>query len=229
MTIKRAFTSARVIISPSIRGYSTAHSPTPRPPSIYAFWLSRMPDNVKWRSPEGLTALKSVVSARLPLWTTGLHPWQEEPIQRILDGEDVILCTATGDGNSALFLVPILCHLEASKYPDRFPGLRGSSARKSTGDCHNANKEAGKEHRASFTFIHSIFAHGVGLCRSTRCRSTSLLWPTTVKRSRAHALSSAVSLMKLPLFNIKLSASTRSTWTPTSGARFWTSLFFDRI
>ncbi|KAJ7627262.1 hypothetical protein FB45DRAFT_749306 [Roridomyces roridus] len=74
-----------------------------------------------WNSNEGIAALTSVVSARIPSWTTGLREWQIEPILRILDSEDVLLCTATGAGKSALFIVPILCHLEVAAHPELYP------------------------------------------------------------------------------------------------------------
>ncbi|KAJ7059061.1 P-loop containing nucleoside triphosphate hydrolase protein [Mycena amicta] len=83
-----------------------------------------MPPNLSWSTPEGLTTLKSVVRSRIPAWSNGLRPQQEEPILRILDGSDVLLCTATGAGKSALFIVPIFCHLELSAHPEKHPRYR---------------------------------------------------------------------------------------------------------
>ncbi|KAJ7218596.1 P-loop containing nucleoside triphosphate hydrolase protein [Mycena pura] len=83
-----------------------------------------MSEELPWMSPAGATALKSIVATCLPSWKAGLHPWQEEPILRILDGQDILLCTATGSGKSSLFMVPILCHQEVHKQPHLYPGLR---------------------------------------------------------------------------------------------------------
>ncbi|KAJ7032628.1 hypothetical protein C8F04DRAFT_1396488 [Mycena alexandri] len=47
----------------------------------------------------------------------------------ILDGEDVLSITATGDGKSALFAVPIIVLLEVAKNPAMYPGF-GDRARK---------------------------------------------------------------------------------------------------
>ncbi|KAJ7270715.1 P-loop containing nucleoside triphosphate hydrolase protein [Mycena haematopus] len=80
-----------------------------------------MPQITSWTSPEGEAALKTIVASEIPAWTNGLRDRQTQPILRILDGQDVLLCTATGDGKSALFMVPIICHLTISKSPDRFP------------------------------------------------------------------------------------------------------------
>ncbi|KAF8174177.1 P-loop containing nucleoside triphosphate hydrolase protein [Mycena galopus ATCC 62051] len=75
-------------------------------------------------STEGAAALKLIVASEIPEWKNGLRDRQVEPISRILDGQDVILCTATGDGKSALFIVPILCHIAVSKSPEIFPKFR---------------------------------------------------------------------------------------------------------
>ncbi|KAJ7204742.1 P-loop containing nucleoside triphosphate hydrolase protein [Mycena pura] len=83
-----------------------------------------MPDLVSWHSVEGAATVKAIVKARIPSWKDGLRLQQEEPILRILDGQDVLLCTATGAGKSALFTVPIICHQELAKYPSRYPNFR---------------------------------------------------------------------------------------------------------
>ncbi|KAJ7207764.1 hypothetical protein B0H12DRAFT_1243083 [Mycena haematopus] len=62
-----------------------------------------MAELATWRSPEGQETLKSIVAAKIPVWKDGLRERQVQPILHILDGQDVILCTATGDGKSALF------------------------------------------------------------------------------------------------------------------------------
>ncbi|PBK64862.1 P-loop containing nucleoside triphosphate hydrolase protein [Armillaria solidipes] len=82
-----------------------------------------MASQILWTDPEGLETIRRVVSKRIPDWKQGLRPFQEQPITLILNGEDLLLCTATGDGKSALFTVPILCHLEVSSLPDSYPKL----------------------------------------------------------------------------------------------------------
>ncbi|KAK0211922.1 hypothetical protein IW262DRAFT_1412454 [Armillaria fumosa] len=57
---------------------------------------------VSWNDPEGIQAVKDVVAKRIPTWKDGLRPFQEQPIIYILNGEDVVLCTATGDAKNAL-------------------------------------------------------------------------------------------------------------------------------
>ncbi|PBK93655.1 hypothetical protein ARMGADRAFT_904052, partial [Armillaria gallica] len=76
-----------------------------------------------WKDREGLRTIKIAVAKRIKAWKDDLHPFQEQPIVYILNGEDVLLCTVTGDGKSALFTVPILCHLEVSQYPEEYPSL----------------------------------------------------------------------------------------------------------
>ncbi|KAF8202010.1 P-loop containing nucleoside triphosphate hydrolase protein [Mycena galopus ATCC 62051] len=88
-----------------------------------------MPDFATWRSPEGEAALKTIVAAKIPIWKDGLREQQVQPILHILDGRDVILCTATGDGKSAVFTVPIICHMAVNEAPTDFPKFRGIRAR----------------------------------------------------------------------------------------------------
>jgi hypothetical protein len=57
------------------------------------------------------------LAAKIPIWKNGLRERQVQPIVHILDGQDVILCTAAGDGNSAIFTVSIIRHLAVSEAP----------------------------------------------------------------------------------------------------------------
>ncbi|KAJ7328879.1 P-loop containing nucleoside triphosphate hydrolase protein [Mycena albidolilacea] len=84
-----------------------------------------MTESVTWRSPDGENSLKSIVASKIPSWKNGLHEQQAQPILHILDGLDILLCTATGSGKSALFTVPILCHLAVSEAPQQFPKFSG--------------------------------------------------------------------------------------------------------
>ncbi|PBK85536.1 hypothetical protein ARMGADRAFT_897903, partial [Armillaria gallica] len=76
-----------------------------------------------WKDPEGLQTIKIIVTKCIKAWKDGLHPFQEQPIIYILNSEDVLLGTVTGNGKSALFSIPILCHLELSQYPEEYPLL----------------------------------------------------------------------------------------------------------
>ena len=40
-----------------------------------------------------------------------------------MDGEDLALFTATGDGKSVFFCVPIAVHNEVAKNPEPYPGV----------------------------------------------------------------------------------------------------------
>ena len=74
----------------------------------------------RWRDPEGLATINTIVKNLIPKWTNGLHPVQLEVVSAILDGEDVLCCTATGDGKSAAFSIPTLVLLEYKRTPGTF-------------------------------------------------------------------------------------------------------------
>lgn len=57
----------------------------------------------------------------IPKWNNGLHDVQLELVSAILNGQDVLCCTATGDGKPAAFSVPSLVLLEYNKHPDVYP------------------------------------------------------------------------------------------------------------
>ena len=54
----------------------------------------------------------------IPTWTNGLHAVQLELVSAILDGKDVLCCTATGNGKSAAFSVPTLVLSEYNQHPE---------------------------------------------------------------------------------------------------------------
>ncbi|KAF7311150.1 Chromo domain-containing protein [Mycena chlorophos] len=89
------------------------------------------PNDLKDSTPPDLSDIVShdtaTHSAAYPAGRYGLRKRQEELILRILDGSDVLLCTATGSGKSALFTVPILVHLELSQHPELYPSFAGWS------------------------------------------------------------------------------------------------------
>ncbi|THU97044.1 hypothetical protein K435DRAFT_857951 [Dendrothele bispora CBS 962.96] len=76
-----------------------------------------MPPPISFLSNEGLQTLKTITRTNIPQWTEGLRPFQLQSIPLILENQDVFAITATGDGKSALFAVPILVHQELSKIP----------------------------------------------------------------------------------------------------------------
>ncbi|KAJ7210266.1 P-loop containing nucleoside triphosphate hydrolase protein, partial [Mycena haematopus] len=73
----------------------------------------------------GRQTINRIVKKVIPAWTDGLRPVQMDLVAPILDGDDVLCCTATGDGKSAAFSVPILVLQEYNANPDLYPrGLR---------------------------------------------------------------------------------------------------------
>lgn len=77
----------------------------------------------RWKSDVGRITVQGIVKARFSEWTDGLRDWQLDIVVRILDGEDVLLSTATGDGKSAIFTVPIVVLLEMRQDPGSYPQL----------------------------------------------------------------------------------------------------------
>src|SRR5271168_4937888 len=72
----------------------------------------------RWQDPAGLETINIIVKKLIPKWTNGLHEVQLALVSAILDGKDVLCCTATGDGKSAAFSVPTLVLLEYNKHPE---------------------------------------------------------------------------------------------------------------
>ncbi|SJL13507.1 uncharacterized protein ARMOST_16951 [Armillaria ostoyae] len=83
-----------------------------------------MVSEFRWQNPRGLETLRDIVKKLVPAWKHGLTDIQELAVSRILDGEDVLLCTATGSGKSASFAIPILVHQELSRNPAAYPNIR---------------------------------------------------------------------------------------------------------
>jgi superfamily II DNA/RNA helicase len=76
-----------------------------------------------WRDPEGLATIAKIIKEKVPQWIEGLHDWQSILVAKILDGECILCCTATGDGKSALFGAPAVISVEISKNPHLYPDL----------------------------------------------------------------------------------------------------------
>ncbi|KAJ6578934.1 hypothetical protein B0H10DRAFT_1836187 [Mycena sp. CBHHK59/15] len=75
----------------------------------------------RWQTPLGHATIQRIVKAKIPDWKQGLYRWQLTIIAWILDGEDVLCVTATGDGKSALFAVPIIVLLAVAENPAAYP------------------------------------------------------------------------------------------------------------
>jgi hypothetical protein len=82
-----------------------------------------MAPQYRWQDPEGRATVKKIIKKLVPEWKDGLHDWQLILVIRILDGEDVLCCTATGDGRSAIFAAPIIVLHEMSQNASQYPNL----------------------------------------------------------------------------------------------------------
>ncbi|KAJ7237805.1 P-loop containing nucleoside triphosphate hydrolase protein [Mycena rebaudengoi] len=80
-----------------------------------------MPHRLRWKDPIGRTTLRTIVKKVIPLWKDGLRPVQEDLVAPILDRDDILCLTATGDGKSAAFSVPILVLDEYNSNPHLYP------------------------------------------------------------------------------------------------------------
>ncbi|KAJ7233352.1 hypothetical protein C8J57DRAFT_1532470 [Mycena rebaudengoi] len=69
----------------------------------------------------GRETIKKIVQKVIPQWKGGLCPVQEDLVAPILDGDDILCCTVTGDGKSAAFYVPILVLNEYNAHPELYP------------------------------------------------------------------------------------------------------------
>ncbi|KAF5344533.1 hypothetical protein D9758_016475 [Tetrapyrgos nigripes] len=98
--------------------------PKPPPP---------MPPALSFRSSEGQQALRTIVMKLIPHWPTGLREFQSESISHILDNQDLFAITATGDGKSALFAIPILVHAEVANNPTLYPSFSVTMRKKPVG------------------------------------------------------------------------------------------------
>ncbi|KAJ7193716.1 P-loop containing nucleoside triphosphate hydrolase protein [Mycena pura] len=84
-----------------------------------------MAPRLRWQDELGRKTIGDIVKKVIPAWTDGLRPVQEDLVSAILDGDDVLCCTATGDGKSAAFSIPILVLDEYAVNPQLYPaGLR---------------------------------------------------------------------------------------------------------
>jgi len=80
-----------------------------------------MSSGPRWQDPGSLETNTDIMKKIVPAWTNGLHPNQLELVSGILDGRDILCCTATGDGKSAAFAIPCLVLLEYNKNTQAYP------------------------------------------------------------------------------------------------------------
>ncbi|KAJ6595093.1 hypothetical protein DFH09DRAFT_1305775 [Mycena vulgaris] len=76
-----------------------------------------------WSDSQGHRTLTQIVKKEIPEWKDGLYAAQKDIIIRVLDGEDVFCCMATGGGKSAMFAVPIIVLREMARNPHLYPDL----------------------------------------------------------------------------------------------------------
>jgi hypothetical protein len=57
-----------------------------------------------WQDPNSRATIIKIIKKL----DEGLHMWQLDLVVQILDAKDILCCTATGDGKSALFATPII-------------------------------------------------------------------------------------------------------------------------
>lgn len=84
-----------------------------------------MAPKYRWRDPQGDRTINKIVKEQIPQWKDGLYPAQQDLVKRILDGQKVLCCMATGGGKSALFAVPIIVLRETARNRHLYPDLPG--------------------------------------------------------------------------------------------------------
>lgn len=84
-----------------------------------------MAPKYRWRDPQGDRTISKIVKEQIPQWKDGLYPAQQDLVKRILDGQKVLCCMATGGGKSALFAVPIIVLRETARNRHLYPDLPG--------------------------------------------------------------------------------------------------------
>ena len=80
-----------------------------------------MATRARWQDPVGLETIRTIVKTLILTWNDGLHPIQLDLVSTILDSQDILCCTATGDGKSAAFAIPCLVLIEYNAHPDAYP------------------------------------------------------------------------------------------------------------
>ncbi|KAL0565337.1 hypothetical protein V5O48_016686 [Marasmius crinis-equi] len=121
-----------------------------------------MPTSFPFRSPTGSSTVDIIVQKLVKHWPNGLKAFQKDSILKILDRQQVLCITATGDGKSALFAIPILVHSEIGKSPSEYPQFHVSVREKAVGLvvtptkglANNIVRELGQFNIAGFAYTH---------------------------------------------------------------------------
>ncbi|KAL0057544.1 hypothetical protein AAF712_015815 [Marasmius tenuissimus] len=92
-----------------------------------------MSARISFRSSQGASTLDSIVQKSVPQWPNGLRSFQRQSILKILNQQQLLCITATGDGKSALFAIPILVHREIGRNPKEYPQFNVEIRRKPAG------------------------------------------------------------------------------------------------
>ncbi|KAK1226997.1 hypothetical protein PQX77_010006 [Marasmius sp. AFHP31] len=114
-----------------------------------------MSTHLNFRSPQGASVVDTIVQKTIPQWNIGLKPYQRQSILLILDQQQLLCITATGDGKSALFAIPILVHCEITWNLEEYPPF---NVEKETGwaDCYTKKgvTEIGYLGISAFAYTH---------------------------------------------------------------------------
>lgn len=83
-----------------------------------------MSSTSRWQEESGLETIQTIVKSKTT-WIDGLRPYQLTLVARILDEEDILFISATGDGKSVAFWITILVLNEYNAHQEKYPaGLR---------------------------------------------------------------------------------------------------------
>jgi hypothetical protein len=85
-----------------------------------------MTSTFKFTSNDGADLCRQILKGRMPYDT---HDFQLSAITHLLDGQDVLMCTATGTGKTDTFIRLMHIVLAISENPSLAPGTRRSFAR----------------------------------------------------------------------------------------------------
>ncbi|KAJ7923691.1 hypothetical protein B0H13DRAFT_2400983 [Mycena leptocephala] len=119
-----------------------------------------MTPKFRWSDPQGDRTLTKIVKEQIPQWKNGLYPSQHNLVRRILDGQNILCCMATGGGKSALFAVPIIVLREMARNRHLYPDLpsralpQGIVVTPTKGLASNIVLELGKLRIPAFAYCH---------------------------------------------------------------------------
>ncbi|KAJ7931858.1 hypothetical protein B0H13DRAFT_1593763 [Mycena leptocephala] len=80
-----------------------------------------MAREIPWQGPVGRDTANKIVKKVIRQWKDGLRPVQEDHVCAMLDGDNVLCLTATGDGKSGAFFLLIFILNEYNAHPALYP------------------------------------------------------------------------------------------------------------